>query len=67
MSSITIEVKNVYGNETIYPVCEQAKLFAQMVEQKTLTKRDLSFITALGYNVKVENASSIHIPELRRA
>ena len=50
---IKVQIKHVYGNETIYPVCEKAKIFAQMVNQRTLTRRDIQYIKQLGYAVEV--------------
>lgn len=51
---ITIQIKSVYGNETIYPVCVNARIFADMLNQKTLTRRDLAKIYALGYDIVTE-------------
>lgn len=51
--SITVEIKNVYGNESIYPMCEKAKTFATMLRQKTLTTQDIKHIKALGFSVEV--------------
>lgn len=48
---ITIEVRNVYGNKTIYPVCETAKLLAQLAGTKTFTHHALITIEALGYEI----------------
>jgi hypothetical protein len=54
MKEIAIEIKSVYGNETIYPVDENAKLFARLAGTKTLTRQAISHIKALGYEVKVK-------------
>ncbi len=51
--SIQVKIKNVYGTEKIYPVCEQAKLFAQLAGQKTLTTREINLIKQLGYEIEV--------------
>lgn len=51
---ITVKIREVYGNKTIYPVCEKAQLFARLVDQKTLTHRDLCIIERLGYSIEVE-------------
>lgn len=51
--SITVQVRNVYGNETIYPACKDAATFAQMLGQKSLTRADLNMIKALGYTIVV--------------
>jgi hypothetical protein len=49
--TIQVQVKNVYGNEMIYPICEQAKLFAKLANTKTLTRQSIELIKALGYAV----------------
>lgn len=49
--TITIQVKDVYGVPTVYPVCEAAKLFADIAGTKTLTHRTLTQIEALGYEI----------------
>lgn len=50
---IQVSIKSVYGQEKIYPVCKNAKLFAELVGQKTLTRSDISKIKMLGYEVEV--------------
>ena len=44
MKEIIVEIKSVYGNEVIYPVCEHAKLFAELAGTKTLTKQAVNVI-----------------------
>ena len=41
-----------YGNELIYPVCQQAKRFAILTGQKTLSDGAIFQIKRLGYSVK---------------
>ncbi len=54
---ITIEVKSVYGTMKCYPVCEQAKIFAQIAGTNTLTHTTLCKIERLGYEiVSIANA-----------
>lgn len=50
---IQVSIRNVYGNQTIYPACTQSKLFATLVSQATLTSRDIKIIKELGYSVEV--------------
>lgn len=57
MNSITVEIKQVYGNEVIYPVCENSKLFAQIAGTKTLTRNTLRDIKALGYAIEVKQTA----------
>lgn len=52
--NIQVQVKTIYGNKTIYPICEKAKIFAAMVGQKTLTMQDVEHIKKLGYTVEVK-------------
>lgn len=51
--NITVTVRDVYGNRTIYPACDTAKLFARLAGTKTLTPAALDTIRALGYTVTV--------------
>ncbi len=51
--SIQVSIKNVYGRETIYPACDKAKTFAQMLGQSTLTTRDIQSIKSLGFAIEV--------------
>lgn len=51
---ITVEVRSVYGRDTIYPVCEAAKAFASIAGTTTLTVPVLKQIMGLGYEVKYQ-------------
>lgn len=48
-----VEVKNVYGNQVIYPINEIAKTFAKLAGTKTLTIAAVELIKTLGYIVRV--------------
>ena len=50
--TIHVEKKNVYGNELIYPVCQQATRFAILTGQKTLSDGAKFQIKRLGYYFK---------------
>lgn len=50
---IQVQIRNVYGNETVYPVCAHAKFLAAMAGTKTFTREKLRFIMAHGYEVEV--------------
>lgn len=52
--TITVKIKHIYGNETVYPVCDTAQTFARMLNTKTLTREALKHIKALGYTIQVE-------------
>jgi hypothetical protein len=54
MSNIVqVSIRHVYGNRLIYPVNEQATLFAKIAGSKTLTVAILDAIKALGYDIQV--------------
>ena len=54
MKAIKVTIKHVYGERLIYPVDDQAKLFAAIAGTKTLTGKTLELIKRLGYVVEVE-------------
>jgi hypothetical protein len=52
-NTIFVEVKNVYGTPTVYPVCQTAQKFAQLTGKKTFAHKDLQTIEALGFVIDV--------------
>jgi len=52
--TITVKIKNVYGREIVYPVCNAAKQFAALANTKTLTDDAINIIKSLGYSIEVE-------------
>lgn len=53
--TIKIQIRSIYGNETIYPACPASLLFARIAGTKTLTNQALRDIRALGYEIVVEH------------
>ena len=51
---IIVNIKSVYGRETIYPVCETSKTFAQIAGTTTLTPETMRLIEKLNYRVLVQ-------------
>ena len=49
--TIRIELKDQYGKQVAYPICDNAKTFADIANSKTLTDRTLMRIAALGYTI----------------
>jgi hypothetical protein len=52
-NTIQVQIRDVYGRQTAYPVCEKAKLFAKLAGTATLTHDARQIIRALGYNIEV--------------
>ena len=50
--TIYVERNNVYGNELIYPVCKQAKLFALLSGKETISDITIHQVKQLGYSVR---------------
>ena len=57
MDKVIVEVKSVYGNDLIYPVSKNAKLFAKIAGTKTLSPYVISTIKGLGYFIEVKAPS----------
>ena len=56
---LVIKIQIVYGGAKIYPVNEQAKIFAQIAGTKTLSSSNLAYAAKLGYEIKQEEAYSL--------
>ena len=52
-NTIQVQIRDVYGRQTAYPVCDKAKLFAKLAGTATLTHDARQIILALGYNIEV--------------
>jgi hypothetical protein len=50
---ITVRLDKNYGVWVVYPVCEQAQLFAAIAGTKTLKEKTLDQIMQLGYEIQV--------------
>ncbi len=51
---ITVEIKNRYGVDRIYPVCDRAKIYIGFTGNITLSQSDIDRIKALGDTVEVK-------------
>jgi len=50
---VLVRVTDVYGKRVVYPVCDKAKVFADIANTKTLTDTTLRCIQKLGYGIRV--------------
>ena len=53
LKGIKVSIKNVYGSDIIYPICDTAKEFASIAGTKSLASRTIKSIRRLGYSVEV--------------
>ena len=49
---ITIQKRNVYGNELIYIVSDHAKAIQQLTGKKTIDENDIATLEELGFTIK---------------
>ncbi len=52
-NTIKVKIKTIYGTERIYPACDKAQVFCDLIAQNTLTGDDIEKIKKLGYEVQV--------------
>lgn len=53
MNTIKVRLGSAYGKEFIYPVCDKAQLFCDIAGAKSLTRKQVECIKALGFDVEV--------------
>lgn len=54
MTTLTVEIKNVYGNRTVYPACDTSHKLADLIGAKTFTARAIDQLKGLGYTFTVK-------------
>lgn len=63
METVYVKIVNVYGRETIYPVCDKAKLFAKIAGTTTLTMASINCISKLGYCLETMQSNALSLPK----
>ena len=56
---VIVERRTVYGIDKLYPVCDRAIIFADMVGTKTLTTATIEGMRDLGFSVVEKHGRSI--------
>lgn len=54
LNFIEVEMRDVYGVTKFYPMCEKARVFAEIAGTVTLTKETIKRIKALDYAVVIK-------------
>lgn len=49
--TVHIQLKDQYGRQVAYPICDTARTFAEIAGTKILTDTTLKRIAALGYTI----------------
>ena len=49
---LIVKIKNIYGVNRIYPVCEKSQIFARITGLKTLQPTVIKEIEKLGYELE---------------
>ncbi len=49
-TTLQVTIKNVYGNEMIYSVCDQAKRLASLIGAKTFTNATMRAAMEMGFH-----------------
>lgn len=50
---IEVTVKNVYGENKVYPACDTSRKLADLIGTKTFTDRAIQQLRDLGYNIRL--------------
>lgn len=61
---ITVQVRNVYGNDLVYPADETAEKFARLLKVKTFNAFQLGMIRSLGYAIHTSEQLPWILPPL---
>lgn len=56
---VEVKIRNVYGNDLIYGVNNNAELFLRLMNKKTFNETDLRVIKSLGYEIVQVNDKSL--------
>lgn len=51
--NLQIVVKNVYGNDLIYPACNTTKMITELTGTKTLVPHQIKILKQNGYNLEI--------------
>ena len=51
--NLQVVVKNVYGNDLIYPACNTTKMITELTGAKTLVPHQIKILKQNGYNLEI--------------
>ena len=53
-NTITVEIRNSYGTDHVYPICEIGKMLVRLTQKVCFNERDVDIIKKLGFDIKVK-------------
>ena len=56
---LEVQVKNLYGRDVVYPVCEKSQLLTRLSGNRTLTSEAIAVIKQLGYTFTTTTTKEI--------
>jgi len=51
---LLVEIEHHYGKRRVYPICEKARIFAELSHTSTITEDAVEMIKRLGFTFKVK-------------
>jgi hypothetical protein len=60
-TTLTVKIERVYGEDKIYPVCQTSHLICDLLEQKTLTQRNITRLKEIGFSIEVKPNQPTHL------
>jgi len=52
--TLIVEIKNVFGKETVYPICKTSKSLCALTGNLTLTENAIRIIKNMGYTLTTQ-------------
>lgn len=54
---LTVKIKQVYGQDLIYPACNVSQAICRVAGRKTLSHNDIELLKGVGFTFKVEQVT----------
>lgn len=56
--TIKVRIKNVYGNDLIYPACNTSQALTRMKGTKTLSTYDIELLKGIGWTIQLDQGAT---------
>lgn len=58
-TDLHVTIRTVYGNDRVYPICERAKLLAELSGKTTFTEPAIATLKKLGFTFVLTSARRV--------